>query len=302
MDSSDDLIRSRVETHRKALHERIAELKVSQRRLQQTLGEIQDTAFETAGVARELDERWGPAPHILRPRADGEAAPRARALATVDGMLPRLLDAQEQERRRIARELHDELGQSLAALLMGLKSAEQACQAEPVSAQLRQLQQLTDEMCLAIRELTHRLRPAALDEVGLQEALTQQIEVWSERTGIQTDFHFGPVIAMRLGKEVEATIYRVVQEALTNVLKHAQAKRVSIVVTERNGQLHVIVEDDGRGCDDERRRSGGGLGLLGMRERLAALQGELEIESSPAGGTTLFARIPVAAFQNEDLT
>jgi signal transduction histidine kinase len=297
MDSSDELIRSRLESHRHALHERIAELQVSQRRLQQTLDEIQGTASQTAGLANRLEKRWGRGLPTDAIPANGQLP--ITALGSADGLLPRLFDVQEQERRRIARELHDELGQSLAALLMGLKSAEQACHDAQLATQLRQLQQLTDEMCLAIRELTLRLRPAALDEVGLQEALTQQIEVWSERTGIQTDFHFGPVIAMRLGKEIEATVYRVVQEALTNVLKHAQAKRVSIVVTERNGQLHVIVEDDGRGCDAQRRPSGGGLGLLGMRERLSSLHGHLEIESSPGGGTTLFARIPLSSAKED---
>lgn len=295
MDSGDDLIRSTVETHRKALHARMVELRESQQRLQKTLAQVQGAAPNPA-VTPQWNAADKPQPQLSTPPKRDDVLPKTSRHTVAPGFLA----AQREERRRIARELHDEMGQSLAALLLGLKSVEQTCSDEPVRKKLQQLQQLTDEICQAVEQLTSRLRPAALDEVRLPEALAQYIEEWSERTGIEADFHFGPQVAPRLTANAESAVYRVIQEALTNVVKHAQARRVSVVVTRRGQQITVIIEDDGCGFEVSADRCSGGFGLVGMQERLSALGGELDIESSPGGGTTLYARIPVEELQTED--
>lgn len=296
MDSGDNLIRSTVETHRHALRVRMVELHESQQRLQETLAQVHAAAPLPAPAHRRRDAANETRPHFNTAGRGRELLPEMdRPVVS-----PSFLAAQREERRRIARELHDEMGQPLAALLLGLKSVEQACSDEPVRKRLQELQELTDEICQAVEHLTLRLRPAVLDEVRLPEALAQHIEAWSERTGIEADFHFGPRIAARLTAEAESALYRVIQEALTNVVKHAQASRVSVVVTERGEQLTVIVEDDGRGFEVSQDRSSGGFGLVGMKERLSALGGKLDIESSPGGGTTLYARIPVESLQAEE--
>jgi signal transduction histidine kinase len=144
-----------------------------------------------------------------------------------------------------------------------------------------------------------QLRPPALDNLGLRLALQAHLEEWSQRYGIDGDFHAVGVDGERFPAEVEATLYRVVQEGLTNVVKHAGATRASLLLERRKGVLSTILEDDGRGFEVEdtlaSHEKARRLGLRGMRERVDLLGGELEIESSPGAGTTLYVRIPVDA-------
>ena len=205
----------------------------------------------------------------------------------------RVIDAQELERRRLARELHDETGQALTSILLGLKgirAAQSDGEAEQAEAELRELvvHALQD-----VRSLAVELRPTALDDFGLAAALERLGETFSERSGIATEVqaHLGDV---RLPPEVETALYRLVQEALTNVVKHAEAKNVSVVVTRRAGGVGAVVEDDGRGFAEAGVRDDA-LGIVGMRERVALLGGTLTFESSPGGGTALVAYIPSRA-------
>jgi signal transduction histidine kinase len=212
-------------------------------------------------------------------------------------LLRRLVTAQEEERRRISRELHDQMGQYLSALMLRLKSMRPlAAGQEQARDSLRKLEELTGTLVDEVHHLAWELRPAALDDLGLHTALQNYAEKWSERSGVAVDFHCGGLERERLPPEVETTVYRVVQEALTNVLKHAEARRVSVIVERRRDSVVVIVEDDGRGFDVEEASlapdSGRGLGLLGMRERVALVGGALNLDSSDAG-TTARARIPV---------
>ncbi len=137
------------------------------------------------------------------------------------------------------------------------------------------------------------LRPTSLDDVGLLRALEAHLADWSERFGIAADLHARGVETSRFLPEVETTIYRVVQEALTNVLKHASASTVSLVLECHDGSLQVIVEDNGSGFDPEASATRGRFGLAGMRERLALVNGTLSIDSTPGGGTTLYVRVPL---------
>jgi signal transduction histidine kinase len=224
----------------------------------------------------------------------------ARAAVAVDlservarDTVRRVVEAQELERRRLARELHDETGQALTSILLGLKAIRAApndAAAEQAEADVRDLvvQALQDVRALAVD-----LRPSALDDFGLVPALERLAGTFEERSGIHTVVE-STLRDGRLPAEAETVLYRLVQEALTNVAKHADATRVSILLTRRAGGVSAVVEDDGRGFEAGETREDA-LGLVGMRERLALLDGTLTVESVPGKGTALVAYVPVSA-------
>jgi two-component system, NarL family, sensor histidine kinase DevS len=205
----------------------------------------------------------------------------------------RVVEAQELERRRLARELHDETGQALTSILVGLKSvrsARNATDAEQAESELRKLvvQALQD-----VRSLAVELRPSVLDDFGLVPALQRLLATFEERSGIRAAVE-SSFTDERLPPEIETVLYRMVQEALTNVVKHAGATRVSVVLSKRDDRVTAVVEDDGRGFAPEAARENA-LGLVGMRERLALLDGTLTVESAPGAGTALVAHVPLVA-------
>jgi signal transduction histidine kinase len=206
--------------------------------------------------------------------------------------LRRVVQAQELERRRLARELHDETGQALTSILLGLKPLEEALADHPARAALAELREQVVVALQDVRRLAVELRPAVLDDFGLVAALERLTEAFAEQTGIRVDFH-SALGEKRLPGEVETALYRVVQESLTNIVKHANARSVSISVARRDSAVAAVIEDDGAGFDQRAVREGG-VGLLGMRERLALLDGRVEIESRPGAGTTLVAEVPLA--------
>jgi signal transduction histidine kinase len=205
--------------------------------------------------------------------------------------LKRVVDAQELERRRLARELHDETGQALTSILLGLKTLEETLEADEARAATARLRELVVATLQDVRRLAVELRPSALDDFGLVAALEHLASSFSEQTGIAIDL--GVALGTeRLPGEVETALYRIVQESLTNVVKHARARHVSIALTRMEGSVTAVVEDDGQGFDPDEAPSGG-FGLIGMRERLALLGGRLRIESSPGAGTTIAADVPL---------
>jgi signal transduction histidine kinase len=222
----------------------------------------------------------------------------ARAAAAVDlsqrvarDALGRALAAQELERKRLARELHDETGQALTSVLLGLKALEDAPTEDELRAAAEELRELVVATLHDVRRLAVELRPKALDDFGLVPALERLAQSFSDQTGIVVD------VQSALGKErastdAETALYRIVQEALTNVVKHARARRVSILLTRRPGSIAAVIEDDGQGFDSESTRDGG-IGLVGMRERMELLDGRLDVETSPGAGTTIRAEVPV---------
>jgi len=202
-----------------------------------------------------------------------------------------VVSAQELERERLARELHDETGQALTSILLGLKELEDAGSAADVTSATARLRELVVTTLQDVRRLAVELRPKALDDFGLVPALERLVETFQEQTGIEVIME--PQLGQeRLPSEIETALYRIIQEALTNVVKHAQASRVSIVLSRRVNTVSAVFEDDGRGFAVDETRDGG-LGLLGMKERLSLLDGRLQIESSSDGGTTLVAEVPV---------
>jgi PAS domain S-box-containing protein len=226
-----------------------------------------------------------------------EIGVREAAEADRQELLRRLGTAQEDERRRISRELHDQMGQLLAALGLGLKALEAATPAtSPGRPHLARLRELTDQVGREFHRLALDLRPTALDDLGLRTALATYTEAWSERSGVAVDFQSTVADAERLPGASETALYRIVQEALTNVFKHAHARRVSVVLLRSVQQVSAVVEDDGRGFDPDLKpgfADGRRLGILGMRERAASVGGSLLVESSPGQGATVIIRIPL---------
>jgi PAS domain S-box-containing protein len=227
-------------------------------------------------------------------RLAAEVAGHARAEAARQVLLGRLATAQEEERHRLARELHDQLGQNVTALILGLQSLRDAAPARSSARPaLQRLQGIADQLGREVHHLALVLRPTALDDIGLQAALANYVEDWSERSGVPADFHAAGFGAGRLPPETETALYRVVQEALTNVHKHARARRASVTLHRLPGRVSAVVEDDGAGFDAEAAPGLGRLGLSGMRERLALVGGALAVESSPGAGTSVYARVPL---------
>jgi signal transduction histidine kinase len=206
--------------------------------------------------------------------------------------LRRVVDAQELERRRLARELHDETGQALTSILLGLKTLEETIEGDGSSAAIGDLRELVVATLQDVRRLAVELRPKVLDDFGLVPALERLTETFAEQTGILVRFESG-LGAERLLPEVETALYRIVQESLTNIVKHARAQTISIAVTRKPGAVAVVVEDDGHGFDPAEVREGG-FGLEGMRERVGLLDGRLQVESGEGTGTTLVAEVPIA--------
>jgi signal transduction histidine kinase len=196
-----------------------------------------------------------------------------------------LLQGQETERKRLARELHDETGQALASIRLGLKELEAQVGADALST----IRDLVGSALDDVRRLTVELRPPALDDYGVAAALERLRSVVAERSGLE--IHLTVHSALKLAPEQETALYRIVQEALTNIVKHAEASSVSIVLADAGSSVRVLIEDDGKGFDETQVREGA-LGLVGMRERVALLGGRLEVQSSPGEGTTLVAEIP----------
>jgi signal transduction histidine kinase len=204
----------------------------------------------------------------------------------------RVVQAQELERQGLARELHDETGQALTSILLGLKPLEEALADHPARAALAELRGLVVGALQDVRRLAVELRPAVLDDFGLGPALERLTDSFAEQRDIRVDFH-SALGETRLPNEVETTLYRVVQESLTNIVKHANARNVSVSVARREFTVAAVIEDDGAGFDQRAVREGG-VGLLGMRERLALVDGRLEIESRPGAGATIVAEVPLS--------
>jgi signal transduction histidine kinase len=256
---------------------------------------------QTVGVLVSLD-RMVSGPEFKREDEDlmiSFATSAATAVHTAQSVaaerLRENMAASEEERRRWARELHDETLQALGGLRVVLSSALQGGSPEGLAAAVRDA---VDQMSAEIenlRNLITELRPAALDEIGLRPAIESLAGRVAETEGLRVETHFdfgqsSPDHARP--RELETTIYRLVQEALTNVAKHAHATRVDVNVTEDNGRAEVIVKDDGIGFDSQEPRSG--FGLAGMRERVSLAGGSLEVRSEPGDGTTVRASLPMS--------
>ena len=213
----------------------------------------------------------------------------------VTGLRRHLSMAEENERLRLSHELHDQAGQSLIAAILELNEID-ALTAGPARARLQLVRKRMEEMGKTLHRIAWELRPPSIDELGLRRALSSYVGEWSEQCGTEVDFHCDDPRLDDVPSEIGTAIYRIVQEGLTNIFKHAgRPSNVSVIVRRAEANLQVIVEDNGCGFDAavQGAKTGKqrGLGLDGMRERLSLIGGGLEVESAAGAGTTLFARI-----------
>jgi signal transduction histidine kinase len=217
---------------------------------------------------------------------------RKRAEATRLELMKRVISAEDDERRRVARELHDETGQSLTAMLFGLRAIEEQAVTWDVRSAAQRLRRVAAQTVDDIGRLARGLHPAILDDLGLAEAVRRHGSDWARSFGIALDLRLTGPIPHPLPPLVETTMFRIVQEALTNVARHARARRVGVELTYEGTTLELVVRDDGVGFDTgTTRRKASGLGLHGMRERVTLLGGSFEIESTPGRGTVVRARV-----------
>jgi signal transduction histidine kinase len=217
----------------------------------------------------------------------------------------RLATAQEDERRTIARELHDEVGQALTAIKVELSLAQRVAETPaPTVARLEDARRMAEDTLQTIRDLSHLLRPPLLDDLGLAAALKAHLDAFEKRHGVQTElFHEG--MDQRLPPELETALYRIVQEALTNVSKHAHARLCRVHLKGRPSAVLVTIEDDGLGfkaSDLQVLDATRGLGLIGIRERVAHLGGTFQLETAPGQGTRLSIEMPARNHALSDAT
>jgi PAS domain S-box-containing protein len=219
-----------------------------------------------------------------------------RQQAELRELSARVLEAREEEKTLIARELHDELGQLLTALKMDLASVRERLPAAdpPLAGKLEQMNALVDRTVGSVRRISAELRPLMLDDLGLPDAVAWLAEDFAARSGVRVELEVARDGVDVVERPVANTLYRVLQESLTNIARHAQARNAWVVFRAGAGMLHLEVEDDGRGIDEKALGQSRSLGLKGMRERVLYHGGTVEIGRAPRGGTRVLVRVPQA--------
>jgi two-component system CheB/CheR fusion protein len=257
-----------------------------------------------AQIARDLTAPQRAAEALREARAETERrvaehvkelqsviAEHGSAREHVLSLLRKIVTAQEDERGRIARNLHDQLGQRLTALRLSLERAQERLAKDGGSdVELERALNLTHEIDTDVGFLSWELRPAVLEHLGLGVALPRYVREWSEHYGLEVDYKGDTYQTALLTHEAEVAFYRIAQEALTNIAKHAHASRVDMMLESRDHTVILVIEDDGVGFDTGDGTMGRGVGLLGMRERASLIGAECEIESKPGEGTSVFIR------------
>ena len=283
---------------------RSLEVALNSRRRQYQVRDFLEEQHRTERELREAHEQLADRAKQLETLVESRTAKLAesneqlrREMAEREALRRKLLHAQEEERRRIARELHDQMGQNLTALNVGLKSLLDRQSRSGLGSRVQHLQELATQTARDLHRVAVELRPAALDDLGLVKAIRALIETWSTRYGIDVDFEAGQYKAAGISSEIETILYRIIQEALNNVAKHSGATHVALVLRHTADYVHAIIEDDGRGFDarvaSQSGNGSGRLGLLGIQERLGMVGGNFKVESAPGRGATLLVRIPI---------
>jgi PAS domain S-box-containing protein len=265
----------------------LTEKKRNAEALQRAYDEMENRVLERTRELASMNET------LMREISERQTAERQKI-----ELLKRLVSGQEEERRRIARDLHDHLGQRLTALRLKLASLREACAGdEELYGRATRLQQIAELIDSEVSFLAWELRPSTLDELGLIDAIGAFVKEWSRHYEVNAEFHSAGLGDVRLDREAETHLYRITQEALNNIYKHADAHNVSVLVERAGREVILIIEDDGAGfaqSEAQKDRKGNrGLGLGGMKERADLIGGTLEIESEVGKGTTIYVRIPV---------
>jgi two-component system, chemotaxis family, sensor kinase Cph1 len=274
---------------------RLSLMEVILRRIDQVAREREEAGVRQAALTAELDrrlEKWQAVAGELRE----EARRRAMVETELSQVLRSTVEDQEAERQRIARELHDSLGQTLTLLQLGLDELGQSLSAsEEARERLAALKGLASSVGSEVNRLAWEIRPTALDDLGLETAIRHLVETWSERLYLQFDLHL--VLNGRMDPAIETTFYRVLQEAIVNIALHAKATRVAVLAEAGEKEVRMIIEDNGRGFSTDEAEPAGPpskrLSLLSIRKRLSLVSGTLEVESAPGRGCTLYIRAPL---------
>ncbi len=213
----------------------------------------------------------------------------------------RLIEVQEGERRRLSRELHDDVGQILTAVKMSLHALRQKCSAPEILSSIEDNMRVIDEVVDQVRDLSVDLRPSLLDDLGLVVAVRWYLDRQAKTCGVPTDFTTRSLSDDdRFSSELETACFRIVQEALTNVARHARASRISVVLERAGQDLVLLISDDGAGFDIEALKTNAAtVGLRSMEERVQAVGGSLTIDSAPDLGTAICARFPILCFSHK---
>jgi len=209
-------------------------------------------------------------------------------------ILHRLIIAQEDERSRISRDLHDELGQQLTALNFALERAKSACKDDELTGYIKAVAEIAEAVDKSLDFLAWELRPAFLEHAGLATAIRNYAAQWSHHSGVETEIITSGISTTRFAANIETNLYRIIQEALNNTHKHARAERVEILLERRNGDIALMIVDDGRGFSLKNKKHHlKGLGLTGMKERASLIGATIDFESARGKGTTVYVRVPV---------
>jgi signal transduction histidine kinase len=261
----------------------------SQRRLWQILGGALTSSFAIGWLVTTYAGR-------LEGRLQEQRLQDARSARELQDLSAKLITAQEEERRSVARELHDEVGQVLTAIKVELAVAQRTMEARGHDAQvLEDARSITEGALTTVRDLSHFLHPAVLDDLGLPATVDWYLRGFSRRHGISADLKSAGTI-QRLAPELEASSYRIIQEALTNIAKHSGATACEVSIQQSDGLLTIAVQDNGAGFPVTPQDSASsGLGLIGIRERASHLGGTVRIETAPGRGTRITVELPARA-------
>jgi PAS domain S-box-containing protein len=214
---------------------------------------------------------------------------RKQAEAAFSGMSRRLVEAQEQERARIARELHDDINQRLAMLSVELEQLQD--NPSEIQSRLQELRKQTSEISNDVQSVSRKLHPSRLENLGVVTGIRSWTKEFGQRQ--QAEINFSSDVSSPVPSEIGLCLFRVLQEALHNATKHSGVKRIDVQLREESGEIHLIVRDSGRGFDIEAARQGRGLGLTSMQERVRLVNGTIDIQSKPMDGTTILVRVPL---------
>lgn len=223
-------------------------------------------------------------------------ATRIDAEERIKALLARVVTVQEQERARFARNLHDHLGQQMTSLRIAISTLKHSRGGGDADGHFERIERMLTQLDRDLDFLAWELRPAALDDMGLEDAMRAFLDRWSSLHAVHVEFHASASPRTRLPSEIESHLYRIFQEALHNVSKHARAARVSVTLQRQANEVTLLVEDDGTGVDTTALKSakGRGMGLAGIEERAALLGGTVEFESAVNKGAALFVCIPLS--------
>ncbi len=275
---------------------RLSLLEIVLEHTDQLARERERSRIQQQALLAQLDHRIAQWEETAR-ELERESGRRATLEAELSQVLRRMVLDQEAERQRIARELHDSLGQYLTVMRLDLEGiGRDTAASASIRERVERLKSLTTDVGQEVNQLAWEIRPTALDDLGLQKAFQQFLEEWAERSTLKFDVHLA-LNDRRLPPTIETALYRVLQEAIRNVVKHAEATKVGVILEASALEVRLIVEDDGKGFVWEVPEGAAPvsprLGLLGIRERLALVGGLLEVETSPGSGTTLLIHVPL---------